>query len=131
MGSSEKDVKIRKAHALRTCHQMKNIWNSKISRKFIIRLMIATVDSVLLYGCETWTLTNSLFKKLDGTYTTILRMVLNFHWTNNIKNEILYGALEILSNNIRRRRICRPLPTKRRRDCFASGYVAAKARKTT
>ena len=78
--STEKDVKIRKAQAWRTCHQMRKIWNSKLSRKFKIRLMIVTVESVLLYDCETWTLTNSLLKKLDGTYTTILRIVLrNIH----------------------------------------------------
>ena len=59
--------------------------------------MIATFESVLLYGCETWILTNSLLKNLDGTYNTILRMVLNIHWTNKIKNEILYGELERLS----------------------------------
>ena len=54
----------------RTCHQMRNIWNSKLSRKLKIMLMIATVESVLLYGCETWTLTNSLLKKLDGTHNS-------------------------------------------------------------
>ena len=32
-------------------------------------------------------------------------MVLNIHWKNTIKNEILYGALELLSNIIRRRRL--------------------------
>ena len=63
--SSEKYVKIRKAQAWRTCHQMRNICNSKLSSKFKIRLMIATVESVLLYGFATWILTNSLFKKLD------------------------------------------------------------------
>ena len=49
--SSEKYVKIRKAQAWRTCHQIRNIWNSKLSRKFNIRLMVANVESVLLYGC--------------------------------------------------------------------------------
>ena len=103
--SREKDVKIRKVQALRTCHQMRNIWNSNLSRNFKIRLIIATVESFLLYGCEIWTLTNSQIKKLKGTYTQILRMVLNIHLTNKIKNEILYGELEILSNKIRRRRL--------------------------
>ena len=56
--SSEKDDKIRKAQAWITCHQMRNIWISKLSRKFKIRLIITTVESVLLYGCETWTLIN-------------------------------------------------------------------------
>ena len=47
--SSEKDVKIRKAQAWRTSHQMRYIWKSTLSRKFKIRLMIATVEFVLLY----------------------------------------------------------------------------------
>ena len=51
--SSENDVKIRKAHAWRTCHQIRNIWNSNLSRKFKIMLIIATVESFMLYGCET------------------------------------------------------------------------------
>ena len=72
--SSEKYVKIRKAQAWRTCHQMRNIWNSNFSRKLKSRLMIATFESVLLYDCETWT-------------------------------PFLYGALERLSNNIKRRRL--------------------------
>ena len=83
---------------------MRNIWNLKLSRKFKIRLMITTVESVMLYGCETCTLKNSLLKKLDDRYTTILRMDLNIHWTNKIKNEILYGELERLSK-IRRRQL--------------------------
>ena len=62
--SSEKDVKIIKAQAWRTCHQIRNIWYSKLSRKFKIRLMIATVESNLLYGCETWSLTNSLLNNV-------------------------------------------------------------------
>ena len=82
--------------------------------------MIETVESVLLYGCEIWTLTISLLKKLDGIYTTILIMVLNIHWTNKIKNEILYDELERLSNKIRRRRL-----KKRKRCSVGYGSVAA------
>ena len=70
--SSAKDLKIRKALAWRTCHQMRNICKSTLSRKMKLRLMHTTVESVLLYGCETWTLTKTLLKQLDGTYTRIL-----------------------------------------------------------
>ena len=42
--SSEKDVKIIKAQAWRTCHQMRNIWNSKLSRKFKIRLRLQLLN---------------------------------------------------------------------------------------
>ena len=70
-----KYLKIRKVLAWRTCHQMMNICKSTLSRKLKLRLMRTTVESVLLYGCETWTLTKTLLKQLDGTYTRILRMI--------------------------------------------------------
>ena len=47
-------------------------------------------------------------------------MVLNIHWTNKIKNEILYDELERLSNKIRRRRL-----KKRKRGSVGYGSVAA------
>ena len=102
---------------------MRNIWNSNLSMKFKSRLMIATVESFLLYGCETWTLTNLLIKKLDGTYITILRIVLNIHLTNKIKNEIIYGALERLSIKFRRRRLKFAGQCLRREDNVVSGLV--------
>ena len=65
--------------------------------------MHTTVESVLLYGSETWTLTKTLLKQLDGTYTRILRMILNVHWSQKVTNEVLYGAIERISTKIRRR----------------------------
>ena len=53
-----------------------------------------------MYGCETWTLTKTLLKQLDGTYTRILRMI---HWSQKVTNEVLYGAIEKISTKIRRR----------------------------
>ena len=54
-----------------------------------IRLFVSIVESVLLYVSETWTLTNSLTKQIDGLYTRMLRMVQNVsrrdHLTNNLK----------------------------------------------
>ena len=101
--SSAKDLKIRKALTWRTCHQMRNIWKSTFSRKIKLRLMHTTVESVLLYGYETWTPTKTLFKQLVDTYTRILRIILNVHWSQKVTNEVLYGAIEKISTKIRRR----------------------------
>ena len=49
----------------------------------------ATVESVLLYGCEGWTLTPTLQKSLDGCYTRMLRAVLNVDQNIHITNEDL------------------------------------------
>ena len=40
----------------------------------------ATVVSILLYGCTTWTLTKRMEKKLDGNYTRMLRAILYKSW---------------------------------------------------
>ena len=41
------------------------------------RLFVTTVESVLVYGCEAWTLTVKDKKALDGVYTRMLRAALN------------------------------------------------------
>ena len=64
--------------------------------------MNTTVESVLLYGCETRNITIKLLKQLEGTYSRILRMI-NLHSSQKDTNEVLYGAIEIVSTKIRRR----------------------------
>ena len=56
------------------------------------RLFVATVESVLLYGAETWTLTEQQEKALDGVYTRMLRMALGVTWMDHIRNVDLYGT---------------------------------------
>ena len=68
---------------------MRNIWKSTLSMKMKLRLMHTTVKSVLLYGCETWTLIKTLLIQLDGTYTRILRMISHVHWSQKVTNEVL------------------------------------------
>ena len=72
--SSEKDFLVRKALAWLACHKLKKIWTSKLSRKLKERLFIATFESVLLYGAESWTITKVMRKQIDGCYTRMLRM---------------------------------------------------------
>ena len=37
----------------------------------------ATVESIFLYRTETWTITESLKKRIDGCYSRMLQMALN------------------------------------------------------
>ena len=77
---TEKDVNVRKALAWSACHKLRKIWSSNLKRQIKIRLFVSTVESVLLYGSETWTLTNTITKQIDGVYTRMLRMVKNISW---------------------------------------------------
>ena len=63
------------------------------------------IESVLLYSCESWSLTKSLEKSLDGTYTRMLRRVQNISWRDHVSNCTLYGKLKPISSIIRQRRL--------------------------
>ena len=103
--SSEKDIKTRKAQAWTACHKLRKIWTSKLSRAKKISVFRATVESILLYGSCTWTLTKNLEKSLDGCYTRMLRMALNVSWQQHITNKDLYGELPKVTSRIREARM--------------------------
>ena len=103
--NSEKDISIRKAQAWRALNGMTKIWKSNMIKDLKIRFFIATIESILLYGCESWALSKAQEKSLDGTYTRMLRKALNIHWSSHIPNQQLYGDLPAVSNKIASRRL--------------------------
>ena len=84
---------------------MDKTWKSKLSPGVKKRFFVATVESILLYGCEAWALNKAMEKSLDGTYTRMLRKALNIHWSSHTPNEQLYGDLPRLSDKIAARRL--------------------------
>ena len=103
--SSMKDFLVRKALAWSACHKLRKIWSSNLKRKIKVRLFVATVESVLLYGAETWTLTESMRKQLDGGYTRMLRMAVNVTWEAHLTNDELYQELPRVSEKVAQRRL--------------------------
>ena len=85
--------------------KLSKIWKSKLPRRIKVRLFIATVESVLLYGSETWTLTKSLEKRLNGCYTRMLRMCLNVSWQQKLTNQQLYQDLPSVAKKVQQRRM--------------------------
>ena len=70
-----------------------------------ISFLQATVESVLLYGCESWTLKPTLQKSLDGCYTRMLRVILNIDQNEHVTNKHLYGGLPRLCDKVASRRM--------------------------
>ena len=60
---------------------------------------------MLLYGAETWTLTETLEKKLDGAYTRMLRYIKNINWQDRVPNTTLYEKFAPISARLRERRL--------------------------
>ena len=101
--SSLQDIKTREALAPKTCNKLTKIWKSNLPRSAKVKLFEATVESVLLYGSETWTLTTKVRKMLDGCYTRLLRSALDITWKAHMSNEQLYGDLPKVSDKLRKR----------------------------
>ena len=64
----------------------------------------ATVVSILLCGCTTWTLTKRMEKNLDGNYTRMLRAILNKYWRQHPTKQQLKGHLPPITKTIKVRR---------------------------
>ena len=105
MHSSRKDFAVRKALAWSACHKLLKVWKSDLNRKIKERLFLATVESVLLYGSETWTIDKTFCKRLDGCYTRMLRMAMNISWKQKLTNKQLYQTLPPVSTKVACRRM--------------------------
>ena len=103
--SSEKDFMVRKALAWSALHKLKKVWHSNLSLHIKERLFISTVESVLLYGSETWTITKAMKKKIDGCYTKMLRIIKGVSWRDHMTNLQLYGSLPPVTTKIQQRRM--------------------------
>jgi hypothetical protein len=89
--NSGKDLNARIGQAWSAATRMKAIWKSHLPSQLKRDFFPATVVSILLYGCETWT--NAINQKLDGAYTNLLRYASNVQWTEHMINVQLYGNL--------------------------------------
>ena len=105
LGHSLQDIKTRKALAWKACNKLTKIWKSNLPISANVKLFQATVESIQLYGFETWTVTTKIRKMLDGFYTRLLRSALDISWNAHMSNEQLYGDLPKVSDKIRKRRL--------------------------
>ena len=60
-----------------------------------------TVETVLLYGADAWSLTKGQEKALDGTYTRLLRYALGIRWQDHQTNTQVYGNIQPVSERLR------------------------------
>ena len=86
VNSSEKDIKVRNSLAWQALNDTSSIWSSSLFRDLKIRLFQATIDSVLLYGCKGGSLTITMVKSPNGSYTPMLGRVHNTSWRDRVTN---------------------------------------------
>ena len=85
---SKPEVLSRIAQTTAALARLKTIWSDKhIPLSSKIRLMRSLVISVLLYACETWTLTADILKKLQATEMRCFRKLLGISYRDHITND--------------------------------------------
>ena len=90
-GNSEMDVLHRLSKARGAFAALRNIWrSSRIGTKTKLKIFKGNVLGVLLYGAESWTVSQSVCHKIDVFQTRCLRRILKIFWPRTISNEELY-----------------------------------------
>ena len=106
-GNSEMDVLHRLSKARGAFAVLRNIWrSSRIGTKTKLKIFKSNVLGVLLYGAESWKVSQSVCHKIDVFQTRCLRRILKIFWPRTISNEELYRRTNTapLSVEIKRRR---------------------------
>ena len=93
-------MEVRIGLAWKALNKLDKIWKSKLRRKLKIQFFRLRVERVfrggsrtlvLPYGAESWTLTNIMCRRLDGTHTRMLRAFKGFNFREWKTNNKRYG----------------------------------------
>ena len=84
------------------------VWASRhLSRRTKVEVFKRLVLPVLLYGCETWTLTSTMRARLDAFGTKNLRRILGYRWYDLVPNKRLLeeARVDTISSLVLRRQL--------------------------
>ena len=93
---TDHDMEMRIKQAWGALNSLSRIWKSPLMKSTKTKVFKACVETILLYGSESWSLNQRRKSRLDGTYTKMLRVVYGISWR-------LYGPLPPISEVVHRR----------------------------
>ena len=97
-GTSTQEVKIRLAMALSSMSKLVKVWRSHNIRTHTkVRLYKALITSIALYGCEAWTLTAELERRIQAFEMKCLRRILNINYRDRKTNEYVWQHIEAMA----------------------------------
>ena len=106
-GRCDKEVRRRIGIAKTSFVALGKVLTSRtVSLSLRLRMVKCYVWSTLLYGCETWTLSSVMRRRLAATEMWLIRRVMKIPWTQRRSNvEVLHmaGTAENLLENIKER----------------------------
>lgn len=106
-GGALLDVESRIRKARGSFAQLSKTWRSnEYSTKTKLNIFSACVLSVLLYGCETWLVTEEIKRKIEVFVNRCLRIILRIFWPNTVSNDQLLNMAKMsnINTEIRKRK---------------------------
>ena len=103
--NSQHDIQCRKTQAWAAVHALDKVWRAPICRLTKLKIFRTMVKPILIYGCDSWSLTQSVEDALDGTYTKMLQKIQNVSWRRHMTNQELYSSLPRITTIVRQRRL--------------------------
>ena len=93
----EEDVNRRIQLALQSLNSLEALWSHRnmVAQHIRVSAYRAIVESVLLYNCGTWALTEVLSHKIDCAQRKMIRLVLGIKCSDRITNVDLYARCGI------------------------------------
>ncbi|GAA6068867.1 uncharacterized protein LOC118408508 [Tachysurus ichikawai] len=92
--SSETDINIRKALAWAAFWRMKDIFRSNnLPIRLKTNMFQAACLPILLYGCESWIITEKLKQSLNSFATNCYRVMLNIKRMDKVSNAVIRSVL--------------------------------------
>ena len=96
ISSSEKDFVTRNGMAWSACNDMHKIWSSQLPNNLKVKIFRATIEPILLYGSETWTLSDNKLKyHQSGSFQLVTSSA-----TKNTVNSTVRGVGFLLSQKV-------------------------------
>ena len=81
-GRCTNEIKRRMAHAKASFQNTKSIlWNKRLSLGMRKRVLKCYIEPILLYGCESWSMTKQTLTSIEAIEMWFLRRMLRVSWT--------------------------------------------------
>ena len=95
-GTCKTEIHIQIAAATAAMARLKRVWKSNISFQTKFKLYKSLVISILLYGCETWTLLTKTERSIQAFENKCLRKLLHISYWEHKTNEYVWNEAESL-----------------------------------
>ena len=92
---SKPDILSTIAQATAALTRLKPVWNGRsISLSSKIRVMRSLVTFIILYACESWTLTEELQRKIQAKEMRCYRKILRISYKGHVTNEEVRAKMQ-------------------------------------